>query len=138
MSGFPTTSPLDHMLDDPPKQCPRVFIPQEPMGRDENGRMKSLMNFAKAAKWGEPVVCLGSGPVALSPYPTKEALRECLRDFSDDDYIICVGDPSLIFMAAMIAGDVNRGRAKILKWDKELKDYLLVDVNIHQRLGQTD
>ena len=135
--GFPTTSPLDHMLNNLPKRCPRVFILQEPQARDEaTGKMKSLMNFSAALEWGEPVVCLPPGPVALSPYPTKEALKECLKDFTDDDYIICVGDPSLIFMAGMVACDLNRGRAKILKRDKEARKYILVEINIHQRLGQ--
>jgi hypothetical protein len=118
---------------------PRCFIIQEPQVRDQvTFQLKPMMNFSAAQAWGEPVVCLPPGPMALAPYPAKEMLKEALKDFSDRDYIICVGDPSLIFMAGMIACDLNRGRAKLLKRDRDSKSYILVEVNIHQRLGQLD
>ena len=122
-----------------PEPRPRVYIIQEPQARDKTtGQLYNIMNFSAAKDWGDPVVCLPPGLMALSPYPTKEALKDALKDFSDRDYIICVGNPSLIFMAGMIACDLNRGRAKILYRDREAKSYLLVEINIHQRLGQLD
>lgn len=114
----------------------RVFIPQEPQRRDPvTGQMTSIMNFNKARKFGEPVVCCPSGPVALSTAPAVWALKDKMRDFGDDDYLIAVGDPTLQAMAAVIAAESNRGRIKFLKWDRELGDYFVVEFNLHQRPG---
>lgn len=132
---------------------PRVFILQEPMRtltetepatgkerivRDEKGKAVKVpvMDFRPVAVYGDPVICLPPGPMGLSPYPTKERLREVLRDFSDDDYLVPVGDPSAMFLAAMIVGDINRGRCKVLKWDRDTRSYIAVELDIHRKLGQ--
>lgn len=118
---------------------PRVFIPQEPMRFDHaSQQMVSIMNFSKALEYGEPIVCLPSGPVALSPTPTMFKLRDCLRDFCDDDYLIAVGDPTVIAIASMIAADNNRGRVKLLKYDRDQRGYIKVEINIHHKLGQKE
>jgi len=118
---------------------PRTFILQEPMRRDPvTKQLTSAMNFDKAAEYGDPVICLPPGPMALSPYPTKERLKECFKDFRDEDYIIAVGDPSLIFLAAMVICDINRGRCKMLKYDRDNHKYILVEFDIHRRLGQAE
>lgn len=115
----------------------KVYICQEPQRLDHTtGRMVSMMNFNHARKFGEPVVLLPSGPVALNTAPTVWALKDALRDFGDDDYLIAVGDPTLQAMAAIVAAENNRGRVRFLKWDKELGQYIKVDFNLHQRLGQ--
>lgn len=112
----------------------RCFILQEPMKRDhESGQMVPVMDFRNVLEYGDPVVCLGSGRVSLTPGPTIDTLRDKLRDFSDDDYIVSVGDPSAIFIAAMIAGDVNNGKCKLLKWDKEARRYIKVQIDVHYR-----
>jgi hypothetical protein len=114
----------------------RVFIPQEPVRFDAATRTTvSIMNFNHARKFGEPVVMLGSGPMALNTAPTIWMLKEALRDFCDDDYLIAVGDPTLQAMAAIIAAENNRGRVNFLKWDRSLGRYLKVEFNLHHRMG---
>lgn len=116
----------------------KVFIPQEPMRRDRDGELRSMMNFAAASKYGETVVCLPPGKVALSTQPTVHRLQECLRNFSDEDYLIAVGDPSVIAIASAIAAANNRGRFNLLKWDKETRVYILVQVNLFHKPGRED
>jgi hypothetical protein len=117
----------------------KVFIPQEPTRRDDaTGELVSIMNFSSAAAYGETVVCLAPGRVALSPQPTIQKLKDCMRNFGDDDYLIAVGDPSVIAMAAAVAADANRGRFKLLKYDGRSKDYLTVQIDLHQRLAKAD
>jgi hypothetical protein len=53
-----------------------------------------------------------------------------LKDFSDDDYLLAAGDPSAIAVAGAVAAEANRGRFKLLKWDKSNKGYIRVDINI--------
>lgn len=106
------------------------------MRRDrDTGQLVSIMNFNKARQYGEPVVCCPSGPVALNTAPVTWRLRDCLRDFSDNDYLIAVGDPTLFCMAAIIAAENNRGRVRFLKWDQELRDYILVEFDRHPKKG---
>jgi hypothetical protein len=112
----------------------KVYIIQEPTKRDHaTGATIPIMDFRKVVAYGDPVVCLPSGRVSLAPAPTVDALREKLRHFTDNDYIVSVGDPSAIFAAAMVASDVNNGRCKLLKWDKEAKQYISVQMDIHHR-----
>lgn len=115
---------------------PRVFITQEPQRKDPaTGRMVSMMNFNHARKFGEPVVLLPAGPVALNTAPVVWELKDALRDFSDQDYLIAVGDPTLQAMAAIVAAQNNRGRVHFLKWDRELGNYIEVQFDLHHKLG---
>jgi hypothetical protein len=56
-----------------------------------------------------------------------------MKDFTDEDYLIAVGDPSVIAMAAAVAGEFNLGRFKLLKYDGRAKDYLVVAVDLHRQ-----
>lgn len=121
-------------MNEPKGKC---YIPQEPMRRDnDTGHMVSMMNFNKARRFGEPTVLLPHGPVALNVAPTVWALKDGLRDFCDDDYLIAVGDPTVQAMAAIIAAENNRGRVKFLKWDRESSVYIEVQFNLHHKLGK--
>lgn len=116
----------------------KVYIPQEPTRRGPDGELISLMNFAQASRFGETEVCLPPGQVALSPQPTIQKLRDCLRNFSDKDYLIAVGDPSVIAMAAAVCAMNNRGRFNLLKYDKGSGSYIKVQVDLYHRPGKED
>lgn len=118
---------------------PRCFIVQEPMRVDvETGQVTPMMDFSKVLEYGDPVVCLPSGRVGFTPGPTVDNLREKLKDFSDNDYIVSVGDPTAIFVAAMVINEMNNGRCKLLKWDKNHRKYVCVSVDIHYRTRKDD
>jgi hypothetical protein len=113
---------------------PKVYILQEPFRRDEEtGEMVPVMDFRKVISFGDPVVCLKPGRVSLSTAYTVDTLREVLSKFTDEDYIVSVGDPTAIFIAAMVIGDLNVGKCKMLKWDKDARQYVCVEVDIHHR-----
>jgi hypothetical protein len=115
----------------------KVYIVQEPLKKDFNtGQMIPIMDFRSVLEYGDPVVLLQSGRVSLTPGPTIDAIREGLRDFTDDDYIVSVGDPSAIFITAMIAGEVNSGKCKLLKWDKVVKRYVCINIDLNFRRKQ--
>ena len=110
----------------------KVFIIQEPVKHGPNG-MEPLMDFRKVLEYGDPIICLPPGKVSLSPGPTIDMLRDKLRTYTDNDYIVSVGDPSAIFIAAMLVGELNRGCCKLLKWDKDIKRYIEVKIDLHHR-----
>lgn len=107
-----------------------VVIPQEPM-KMVNGEWVPSADLTSLVQYGEPVVCLPHGRIALSPGPAVAKMKDVMRNFGDDDYLVCVGDPSLIGMAAAIAAYNNRGRFTLLKWDRNIKQYIKVAVNIN-------
>lgn len=113
---------------------PKVYIVQEVSRWDAATKtMVPIMDFRNVLPYGEPVICLPGGNLALAPGPTIDSLRDKLRNFTDDDYIVSVGDPSAIFMAAMIVGERNNGRVKLLKWDKRSSCYIKVEIDVFYR-----
>lgn len=112
----------------------KVYIIQEVMKRNHTtGCMEATMDFRKAANYGDLEVCLSNGRVSLTPWPTVNALKDKLRNFCDNDYLVAVGDPSAIAMAGAIACQANRGKFNLLKWDRDSKQYIAVAVNIYRR-----
>lgn len=111
-----------------------VYITQKIMRKNkETGVMETTMDFTKAEVYGELVECLPYGRVSLNTAPTVYALKAKLKDFCDDDYLIAVGDPSVIAMAGAIVSENNLGRFKMLKWDKEEHDYIKITVDLYNR-----
>jgi hypothetical protein len=98
-----------------------VYVVQESPGK----------NVLPAGEYGELKVLLPPGQVVLSPGPTLARLRKNLNAFSDNDYLLMIGDPVAIALAAMVASDINGGRVKMLKWDRRENRYFPVTANIH-------
>ena len=66
----------------------------------------------------------------FAPVPVVRALREKLAGFSDDDYLVPIGDPAIMAAAAAIAASFNHGRVRLLKWDRERRIYWPVQLDI--------
>ena len=57
-------------------------------------------------------------------------MKEKLAGYCDEDSLLPIGSPTLIGVMAGIAMSENNGRAQFLHWDKKLKDYVSVLVDI--------
>ena len=105
------------MLD---KKAMTVYVVQEKTGVD----------ITDALRFGEFENLLPrKDQLMISSQPVVHALKKKLKDFSDDDYILCLGDPSIIATVAVVAASMNPNRFKMLKWDRHLKKYYPVEVN---------
>ena len=105
-----------------------VFVVQEVVGK----------NILSAEKYGDLELLLPEGSqLVLSTAPTVRRLKSKLKDFSDDDYLLLMGDPSAIGIACAVASSNNRGRFKCLKWDKREYKYYPVEVNLYEK-GEID
>lgn len=93
----------------------------------------SKFDYTPAAKYGEIEYLLPSGDVALAPQPMVNTLRKKLKDFSDEDYLLPTGDPVCIMTAAAIVAGFNNGRAKVLKWNKRLSEYFIIQIDFTGR-----
>ena len=104
---------------------PRVYVPQEPTRWDHaTGLPIPMYDFAPALRYGRLVVCLPPNISFHITKPVSMALREKMKDFNDDDYLIAVGSPLIIALSTHIALSINGGRLNFLTWDKREGEYL--------------
>lgn len=97
----------------------KVYLVQEVFRRDETtGQLVPALDLSDAARYGAMEVLLQPGRVALSTAPMMARLRTMLRDFCDEDYLLPTGDTVAIAAASMVAASFNRGRVKVLSWDR--------------------
>ena len=88
-------------------------------------------NVLPARKYGELELMLPPGQITLSAGPTVNRLKHKLRNFTDMDYLLLIGDPLAIGLAVAIASNANRGKAGLLKWDRQEKQYYPLNVNLY-------
>ena len=109
----------------------KVFVVQEPLRKSPHtGQLITSFNLTPARIYGELEVLLEHRQIALTPGPMIHTLKRKLQHFSDDDYLLCVGDPSAIAAAAMVAAHMNRGTVTMLKWDKPTKSYIKTTITV--------
>ena len=105
-----------------------VYVLQE-MGR----------NIRSAEKFGDLKVLLPDNrQIVLSSGPLTFKLRQQLKDFNDNAYLILIGDPAIIAIAGAVVSDVNGGRFKILKWDRDEKRYYDIEIDLRGRNEQSN
>ena len=106
----------------------KVFVVQECFKKDEKGFPRPLFNLNPARQFGQITMMLPSGSVMLHPIPMIKELKQKLKNFCDDDCILPIGDPVAIAVAATIAANNNRGRFKMLKWDRRERVYDIIEI----------
>lgn len=115
-----------------------VYITQNPMRRDPaTGALVHTFDLTSARQYGEIQVLMPSGPPLISSGPAIETLHDKLRTFNDNDHLLCLGDPVLIAAASAVASEVNDGVVPLLVWDRHIRAYNSVTVDIHRRLPAT-
>jgi len=98
-----------------------VFVVQE------NPRV----DVVSAAQWGNLIAL--SNPfdqVHLNPGRIVSQFRRKLRRYSDNDWLLPLGDPAMIGIAFAVAADANEGRVNLLKWDRLEKHYYPVKISV--------
>jgi hypothetical protein len=107
----------------------RVFVTQEPSKFDhEAGVQKRYMDLTPALKYGEIVVCLPASANFINTAPLVRAMKEKMKDFGPDDYLLAVGDPVAMQVASAIADRNCGGKWKTLKWDRKERQYQPIEV----------
>ena len=103
-----------------------VYVLQE-MGR----------NIRSAEKFGDlKVVLPDNKQIVLSSGPLTFKLKHELKDFNDNDYLLLMGDPAIIAIAGAVVSDVNGGRFKVLKWDRDEKKYYDIEIDLRGKNEQ--
>lgn len=100
----------------------KVFVVQETMRH----------NVLPAQQFGELHFLLPPNvQIAFSPGPMVNRMKRHLSKFTDEDYLLLIGDPAAMSIAASLAAQYNNSKFRLLKWDKrEMKYYpIAVDLN---------
>ena len=108
-----------------------VYVIQEVPGTKE-GRPK--INILGATQYGEIKMLLKEdSQIIFSPGPIVFKLKKLLKDFSKDDYLLLTGDPAIIGVACSVVSDLTGGQYKLLKWDKQERQYYPIELNIYNK-----
>ena len=95
------------------------------------------VDIVSATKWGELIPLANyNDQLHLNPGRLVSLIKRKLKDFSDDDWLLAIGDPAIIGVAFAVASDVNNGRVNILKWDKIERIYYPVRISIRGGIEQ--
>ena len=97
-----------------------VYVLQE-MGRN----IRSAENFGDLK-----VVLPDNKQIVLSSGPLTFKLKHALKDFNDNDYLLLMGDPAIIAVAGAVASEMNGGKFKVLKWDRDEKRYYDIEIDL--------
>ena len=117
------------------RRLPIVYVIQEIPGT-KAGSPK--INILGAAEYGTFKFLLPEfSQIIFSPGPLIYKLRQSLKDYRPNDFLLLTGDPAIIGVACSIVSDITNGKYKLLKWDKQERKYYSIDINLHEK-GQID
>ena len=108
-----------------------VYVIQEIAGTRE-GRPK--INIMGASQYGSFKFLLPElSQIIFSPGPLIMKLRQGLKDYRSNDYLLLTGAPAIIGVACSIASDITNGKYNVLKWDKQERRYYPITINLYER-----
>ena len=106
------------------KTVPKVYVVSE----------TNQHNISPALQYGDIETILPpNAQVAFSVVPTVRRIQRKLENFTDQDYLLFIGDPTAISIVSAVAAEKNRGRYKCLKWDKFEKRYIPIQVDLYEK-----
>ena len=96
------------------------------------------INIMSASKYGEFKFLLPEfSQIIFSPGPLIYKLRQGLKNFTTEDYLLLTGDPAIIVVAGSILNEITNGKYSLLKWDKQDRIYYPIKINLHEK-GKID
>lgn len=101
---------------------PKVFLPQSPDSLS--------VNILPAAQFGDFVVCWQGHQLLTNTAWCIQQVRHAMKDATPHDYLLCIGDPSVIAICAIVFSQITGGRINILKWDRQEKEYYCVVIDV--------
>ena len=107
----------------------RVFVCTEPITY-RDGQPEPMFDVSPALQYGSLEILTRHNQSMFISVPMVRSIREKLKDFNDNDFILPVGDPVTIGAVCAIAADINGGYYKILKWDKKQRKYLPIEIQV--------
>ena len=116
-------------------KAPIVYVIQEIAGTKEG---KPKINILGAAEYGTFKFLLPEfSQIIFSPGPLIFKLRQGLKNYATEDFLLLTGDPAIIGVACSIVSDMTSGKFNLLKWDKQERKYYPIHINLFEK-GEID
>lgn len=94
----------------------------------EHRDYRFIFDLASTDDFGELCELLPADMTPFRPLQALEALHEKLQDFSDNDYLLMIGNPILMGMAFTVAASYNHGRVRALQWNRKKQRYIEIKI----------
>jgi len=109
----------------------KVYLVQEiPADRDTG---KPKIDITPALKYGEIKILFPRlKQMQFSPGPMVMEIKNSLKNFTTDDYLLLYGDPAIIGVVCAVASEITNGKFKLLKFDRRQFSYYPIELNIFQ------
>ena len=112
-------------------KLPIVYVIQEIAGTKDG---KPKINILGAAEYGTFKFLLPErSQMIFSPGPLIFKLRQGLKDYNTEDFLLLTGDPAIIGVACSIVADITAGKFNLLKWDKQERKYYPIHINLFEK-----
>lgn len=112
----------------------RVFAVQQPTGRDRaTGAIRPTMDLTPASEYGELRFILRDYHHPFrDPSGTAAEVHRVLTGagFGPDDWLLLVGNPSLIGIVAAQASRITGGQLRLLQWDRPRRRYQALEAQL--------
>lgn len=108
-----------------------VFVAQVPHRLNRRSGELEPLDLSAANEWGELQVILTPG---ANPFTSMDSiiddLHAALKDISQEDYLILVGNPAIMGAMAAIAADYTEGNLRVLQWHGKQRKYNLIEYSV--------
>ena len=116
----------------------KVYVIQEIPGSQAGTPKINIMGAAAYSTSGKFNFLLPEfSQMIFSPGPLIYKLRQGLKNYTADDYLLLTGDPAIIGVACSIVSDITNGNYNVLKWDKQERKYYPIEINLYEK-GEID
>ena len=116
----------------------RVYVIQEIAGTKAGNPKINIMGASVYSSSGKFDFLLPEfSQIIFSPGPLVYKLRQGLKNFTSNDYLLLTGDPAIIGVACSIVSDITNGKYNLLKWDKQERKYYPIEINLYEK-GELD
>ena len=112
----------------------KVYVIQEIAGTKAGKPKINIIGASNYSSSGKFNFLLSEfSQMIFSPGPLIYKLRQGLKNFTSDDYLLLTGDPAIIGVACSIVSDITGGKFKLLKWDKQERKYYPIEINLYEK-----
>jgi hypothetical protein len=104
-----------------------VYVVQNPHRTDKRkGALTPKFDLSPAEKFGDLIYLLSPLQVPNDPREIIGELQEKLSKFSDEDYLLLIGNPCFIGWATAVAAATNNGRVRMLQYNGKRRRYYVI------------
>ena len=108
----------------------KVYVVQKQMKQDyQSGEFVEKFDLSPAKQYGELVYLLSPTCAAWKPEKPMKELQEGLKDFTENDYILLIGNPVLLGLASIFAAD-RVDSINFLQWSGRNQRYEVINAKI--------